>query len=63
MTPDTKRGRGRPKLAAETRRLDGVKLPTELYALVEGAAHREGVTVSEWVRAALHERLSRPRSA
>jgi predicted HicB family RNase H-like nuclease len=43
----------KPKISIETR------MPEALRRAVEEAADREGVGLSEWVRAALEERLGR----
>lgn len=58
MSTETKRGPGRPALSESVKRLD-VKLPESLLSQVRERAERDGVTVAEWVRAALHERLAR----
>lgn len=57
MSTDTPRGPGRPPLSDDVRTMH-LRLPAALLEAAQVAASREGMSVSEWVRAAMMLRAS-----
>ena len=61
MSTRSRKGRGRPNLISDARRIQLVAAGTDVRRATEDA-RRRGITLAEWVRRAIKNDLDRPKT-